>query len=128
MQLATGHGGAAGHIGAILVLGAEPGFSVAEARRLLGERIRAVPRLRQRLHRAPPGCGRPYWADDPAFDADRHVRQVRCPPPGDERTLLDLAAAQLGEPLPPSRPLWSAMFVTGLADGGSALLVIWVPG
>jgi diacylglycerol O-acyltransferase / wax synthase len=52
MQLAAGHGGAAGHIGAILVLGAEPGFSVAEARRLLGERIRAVPRLRQRLHRA----------------------------------------------------------------------------
>jgi WS/DGAT/MGAT family acyltransferase len=83
-----------------------------------------VPRLRQRLHRAPPGCGRPYWADDPAFDADQHIRQVRCPPPGDERTLLDLAAAQLGEPLPPSRPLWSATFVTGLADGGTALLVI----
>src|SRR6185437_2390087 len=124
MQLATGHGGAAGHIGAILVLGAEPGFSVAEARRLLGERIRAVPRMRQRLHRAPPGCGRPYWADDPAFDADRHIRQVRCPPPGDEQTLLDLAAARLGEPLPRSRPLWSAMFVTGLADGGTALLVI----
>jgi WS/DGAT/MGAT family acyltransferase len=124
MQLATGNGRAAGHIGAILVLGAEPGFSVAEARRLLGERIRAVPRLRQRLHRAPPGCGRPYWADDPAFDADQHVRQVRCPPPGDERTLLDLAAAQLGEPLPQSRPLWSATFVTGLADGGTALLVI----
>ncbi|HEU5391463.1 MAG TPA: wax ester/triacylglycerol synthase domain-containing protein [Streptosporangiaceae bacterium] len=124
MQLATGDGRAAGHIGAILVLGAEPGFSVAEARRLLGERIRAVPRLRQRLHRAPPGCGRPYWADDPAFDADQHVRQVRCPPPGDERTLLDLASAQLGEPLPKSRPLWSATFVTGLADGGTALLVI----
>jgi WS/DGAT/MGAT family acyltransferase len=124
MQLATGDGRAAGHIGAILVLGAEPGFSVAEARRLLGERIRAVPRLRQRLHRAPPGCGRPYWADDPAFDADRHVRQVCCPPPGDERALLDLAAAQLGELLPRSRPLWSATFVTGLADGGTALLVI----
>jgi diacylglycerol O-acyltransferase / wax synthase len=124
MQLAAGDGRAAGHIGAILVLGAEPGFDAAEARRLLGERIRAVPRLRQRLHRPPPGCGRPYWADDPAFDAGWHVRQVCCPPPGDERTLLDLAAAQLGEPLPRSRPLWSATFVTGLADGGTALLVI----
>ena len=124
MQLATWYGRAAGHIGAILMLGTEPGFSVADARRLLGERIRAVPRLRQRLHRAPPGCGRPYWADDPAFDADRHVRQVCCPPPGDERALLDLAAAQLGEPLPRSRPLWSATFVTGLAGGGTALLVI----
>ena len=124
MQFATGDGRAAGHIGAVLVLDAAPGFSVAEARRVLGERISAVPRLRQRLYRAPPGCGRPYWADDPAFDIDEHVRQVRCPPPGDERALLDLAAAQLGEPLPRSRPLWSATFVTGLADGGTGLLVI----
>ena len=79
MQFATGDGRAAGHIGAVLVLGAAPGFTVAEARRVLGERIRAVPRLRQRLYRAPPGCGRPYWADDPAFDINEHVRQVCCP-------------------------------------------------
>jgi hypothetical protein len=49
---------------------------------------------------------------------------VRCPPPGDERALLDLAAAQLGEPMPRSRPLWSATFVTGLAGGRTGLLVI----
>jgi diacylglycerol O-acyltransferase / wax synthase len=124
MQFATGDGRAAGHIGAVLLLGAAPAFTVAEARRVLGERIRAVPRLRQRLYRAPPGCGRPYWADDPAFDINEHVRQVCCPPPGDERTVLDLAAAQLREPMPRSRPLWSATFVTGLADGGTGLLVI----
>jgi len=124
MQFATGDGRAAGHIGAVLVLGAAPGFSVPEARRVLGERIRAVPRLRQRLYRAPPGCGRPYWADDPAFDINDHVRQVCCPPPGDERALLDLAADQLREPMPRSRPLWSATFVTGLAGGGTGLLVI----
>ena len=124
MQFATGDGRAAGHIGAVLVLDAAQGFSVAEARRALGERIRTVPRLRQRLYRAPPGCGRPYWADDPAFDIDKHVRQACCPPPGDERALLDLAAARLGEPMPRSRPLWSATFVTGLADGGTGLLVI----
>jgi diacylglycerol O-acyltransferase / wax synthase len=121
MQFATGDGRAAGHIGAVLVLGTAPGFTVAEARRVLGERIRAVPRLRQRLYRAPPGCGRPYWADDPAFDINDHVRQVCCPPPGDERALLDLAAAQLREPMPRSRPLWSATFVTGLAGGGTGL-------
>jgi diacylglycerol O-acyltransferase len=124
MQFATSDGRAAGHIGAVLLLGAAPGFTVAEARRLLGERIRAVPRLRQRLYRAPPGCGRPYWGDDPAFDINEHVRQVCCPPPGDERAVLDLAAAQLREPMPRSRPLWSATFVTGLADGGTGLLVI----
>ena len=124
MQSATGDGRAAGHIGAVLVLDAAQGFTAAQARRVLAERIRAVPRLRQRLHRAPPGCGRPYWADDPAFDIDEHVRQVCCPPPGDERALLDLAAARLAEPMPRSRPLWSATFVTGLADGGTGLVVI----
>ena len=50
------------HTGAVLVLGTGPGFSVEQARWVLGERIAAVPRLRQRLHRAPPGCGRPFWA------------------------------------------------------------------
>ena len=124
MQLATDVGPAPMHVGAVLILGTGPGFNVAEARRLLGERIRAVPRLRQRLRRAPPGCGRPFWADDPAFDLRHHVRQLPCPPPGDERALLAVAAAVTGEPLPRSRPLWSAAFVTGLADGGTGLVIV----
>ena len=124
MQLATADGGAAGHIGAILVLDPPSGSSLAGTQLLLGERIQTVPRLRQRLHRAPLGWGRPYWADDPAFDPSQHIRQVRCPPPGDERALLDLAAARLGDPMPRSRPLWSATFVTGLADGNAALIIV----
>jgi len=68
MQLAADVGPAPMHVGALLILYTGPGFSVEEAQRPLGERIRAVPRLRQRLRRAPPGCGRPFWADDPAFD------------------------------------------------------------
>ena len=123
MQLAVGEG-AGGHVGALLVLDTPPEFDVAAAGRVLGARVCAVPRLRQRLYRAPPGCGRPYWADDPRFDARSHIRQVRCPPPGDERALLNLAAAELVKPLPSSRPLWSAIFVTGLADGGTGLLVV----
>ena len=51
MQLATDVGPVPMHVGAVLVLGTGPGFSVAEAQRLLGERIHAVPRLRQRLCR-----------------------------------------------------------------------------
>jgi len=37
---------------------------------------------------------------------------------------LDVAAAVICEPLPRSRPLWSATFVTGLADGGTGLVVV----
>ena len=124
MQLATDVGPAPMHVGAVLVLDTGPGFSVAEAQRLLGQRVRAVPRLRQRLRRAPPGCGRPFWADDPAFDLRHHVRQLPSPPPGDERALLEVAAAVTGEPLPRARPLWSATFVTGLADGGTGLVIV----
>ena len=124
MQLATDVGPAPMLVGAVLVLGTGPGFSVAEAQRLLSERVHAVPRLRQRLRQAPPGCGRPFWADDPAFDLRHQVRQLPCPPPGDERALLDLAAAVIREPLPRSRPLWSITFVTGLADCGTGLVMV----
>ena len=124
MQLATDVGPAPMHVGAVLVLGTGPGFSVQDAQRLLGNRVHAVPRLRQRLRRAPPGCGRPFWADDPAFDLRHHVRQLPCPPPGDQRALLAVAAAVTGEPLPRSRPLWSATFVTGLADGSTGLVIV----
>jgi diacylglycerol O-acyltransferase / wax synthase len=124
MQLAVDVGPAPMHVGAVVVLDTGPGFSVEHARQLLGERIRTVPRLRQRLYRAPPGCGRPFWADDPAFDLHQHITQVSCPAPGDQRELLDAAAVVLGEPLPRSRPLWSATFVTGLADGGTGLVIV----
>jgi diacylglycerol O-acyltransferase / wax synthase len=124
MQLAVDVGPAPMNVGAALVLATGPGFSVAQAQRLLGERIRAVPRLRQRLRRAPPGCGRPFWADDPAFDLRYHVRQRPCPLPGDERALLQVAVAVTGEPLSRSRPLWSATFVTGLAGGGTGLVLV----
>ncbi len=122
LQLATDVGPAPMNIGAVLVLG--PGTSAAVLRGLLAERITAIPRLRQRLHRPPPGCGRPYWADDPGFDAGWHIRELRCPPPGDEQALLAAAAAVAREPLHRQRPLWAARVVTGLAGGGSGLVIV----
>ena len=112
------------NVGAVLVLTADDGFGLERARQLLGERVCAVPRMRQRLYRAPPGCGRPYWADDPAFDIRHHVGQVACAAPGDQRALLDVAAALIARPLPRSRPLWSATVVTGLAGGGTGLVFV----
>jgi len=49
-------------LGAVLVLDAGPGFVVESVRRVLAERVRAVPRLWQRLVRGacrvwPPGVG-----------------------------------------------------------------------
>lgn len=124
MQLATDVGPAPMNVGAVLVMDPVPGFTVAAAARLLAGRIAAVPRLRQRLRRAPPGCGRPYWADDAEFDLRRHIRYRACPEPGDQRALLDVAAAVLTEPLPRSWPLWTATFISGLADGSTGLVMV----
>lgn len=117
-------------VGAVLVL--EPGSvlkaggetSAEDAMRLLADRVRLIPRFRQKLYRPPPGRGRPYWADAPAFEPRAHISEVPCPPPGDTRALLDVAAACLTEPLPAGRPPWSATFVTGLAGGRTALVVV----
>ncbi len=125
MLLASDVGPAPMQAGAVLVLDAGPDFDVAAAKATLAARITAVPRLRQRLVRAPLGCGRPFWVDDQAFDIEAHVRSVPCQPPGDEAALLERVTATATQPLPWSRPLWSATFLTGLASGRVAIIVIF---
>ena len=124
VTLAMDLGPVPSHVGAILRFAGIPGADLTAMEQLVVDRAGAVPRLRQRLVPAPLGCGPPVWVDDPAADATQHVRRVECPEPGDERALLDLAAQLMTTPLPRTRPLWSAAVVTGLADGGVALLVV----
>jgi diacylglycerol O-acyltransferase len=110
--------------GAVLVLEPGEGFDVASAVAVLAERVRAVPRLRQRVRRVPPGCGRPVWAEDESFDVARHLRHVVCPAPGDERALLDVAGELVTAPLPVDRPLWGATVVSGLARARVAIVIV----
>ncbi|HMA46248.1 MAG TPA: wax ester/triacylglycerol synthase domain-containing protein, partial [Frankiaceae bacterium] len=125
MQLACDVGPVPMQVGAVLVLAAGPAFDVSAAEDVIAERITAIPRLRQVLVRVPIGCGRPIWVDDATFDIRRHVRCVTCQPPGDEAALLGTAVAIAAEPLPSSRPLWSATFVTGLIGSRVALVVVF---
>jgi diacylglycerol O-acyltransferase len=125
MGLASDAGSAPMQVGAVLVLSSGPDLDIAAVRALMADRVRSVPRLRQRLVETPPGCGRPVWVDEPDFDIGNHVRHLACPPPGDEQTLLALAAAVVTTPLSRARPLWSAVFVTGLADHAVGLVVIF---
>src|SRR4051794_39886323 len=94
------------------------------AERILADRVAAVPRLTQRLVRTPPGCGRPIWVDDAAFDVRRQTARLRCPAPGDERALVNTAVTLVATPLARDRPLWRATFVDGLADGTSAVILV----
>ena len=110
--------------GVILMLDTAAGLDLDRARRLIAERVVAVPRLRQRLVRVPLGCGGPIWVDDPGFDIGRHVRAVACREPGDEPALLDAALSVIMRPLPRTAPLWSAVLITGSAEGGLALVIV----
>jgi diacylglycerol O-acyltransferase / wax synthase len=110
--------------GVVLVIEPDGNFDTGAAVQLLATRIRAVPRLRQRIVRVPPGCGRPVWVDDPTFAVDGHLDAEACPPPGDEAAMLAAAAELLVRPLRVDRPLWAARFITGLAGGQVALVVV----
>jgi diacylglycerol O-acyltransferase / wax synthase len=122
--LAMDTGAVPEQLGVVLRLDPAGQLDLAEVRRLLAERVESVPRLRRRLVRTPVGGGGPIWVDDTAFDIGAHVRGVECRAPGDERALLDTALDVAMTPLRRDAPLWSAVYVTGLAGGGSALVLV----
>lgn len=124
-HLAYDHGSAPAHVAGVLLLDTTSAPGLADVRAAMAERVPAIPRFRQQLVPVPFGCGRPVWVDDPRFEIAHHVRQLPCPTPGDERALLDLVATIVTTPLPLSRPLWSATLVTGLAQGRTALVVVY---
>ncbi len=124
-SLTTDTGPVPMQVGAILLLETAAGFDAARVVDAIGKRIRSVPRLRQRLVLTPIGCGRPVWVDDGDFEIARHVAVVACPSPADEAALLDLSAGLMTRRLPSERPLWSATFVTGVAGGRTALVVVF---
>jgi diacylglycerol O-acyltransferase / wax synthase len=109
---------------AILLLEPSGDFRLSDLRRMISERILAVPRLRQRLIKVPVGFGHPIWVDDHDFDIDHHVRAVSCPHPGDKRALFESALSVIMEPLPRRAPLWSMFLITELADSRAAVVVV----
>jgi diacylglycerol O-acyltransferase / wax synthase len=122
--LAMDTGAVPEQLGVVLRLDPTSDLDLAEVRRLLAERVESVPRLRRRLVRAPVGAGGPIWVDDAGFDIRDHLREVECRAPGDERALLDTALDVAMTPLRRDAPLWSAAYVTGLAGGGPALVLV----
>ena len=127
------------NIGAVLVVEGGSSVGLEAVRAVLAARVPRVRRLRQRLVRTPPGCGRPVWVDDAAFDVARQVEEIRLPAstsrpeddgpktdplhfPGSD--VLDAAAAVMCTRLSRDRPLWSARWVTELPDGDAALILV----
>jgi WS/DGAT/MGAT family acyltransferase len=108
----------------ILILERPGDLGLQQLRQLIADRILALPRLRQRLIKVPPGCGRSVWVDDRDFAVDQHVRALSCRPPGNEAALLETALSVVMTPLPREHPLWSIALITDLADGAVAVVVV----
>jgi diacylglycerol O-acyltransferase / wax synthase len=123
LQLHYGTRSAENQVGALLVLDTDRPMVLPMVRDTVADRIRAIPRLRQRLETTPPGCGRPIWVDDAGFDITRHVTETRCPEPVDERSLLDLVAATITAPLPDDRSPWVMTVVHGLPNGRTGVIL-----
>ncbi len=114
-----------GHVGAMVLLdpSTAPGgaLTLDGLRAVLEPRLHLAPLLRQRLVEIPLGLGRPYWADDPDFDLEFHLRELALPGNGDEQELGEQVARIHARPLDRRRPLWEMYLVHNVSHGRSAV-------
>ena len=131
--LATDRGPVPMNIGAVLVVEDGGELDFATVRTVLESRLPRVRRMRQRLVSTPFGCGRPLWVDDPSFDLDRHLAEtavaVATGSAADQCAVSDARLRQVAADLtctrlPFDHPLWTACWVTGLADHRAALVLV----
>jgi diacylglycerol O-acyltransferase len=92
-------------------------------RSLLERGTRVVPRMRQRVRHNPLSVAPPRWENDPHFDIGYHLRTVRAGSTQDRRAVLDLAEPMAMSGFDRARPLWEALVVEDLADGGAAVIM-----
>jgi diacylglycerol O-acyltransferase / wax synthase len=75
-----------------------------------------IPRFRQRVLSPPFRVGPPRWSVESSFDLDFHLRRLRLPAPGTERTLLDWLQPMASAGFDRARPLWEFTLIEGLYD------------
>ena len=113
-----------GHVSSILVLDRPDDASFVPYQEYRARMARAVVDylpLRRRLVEVPFGLDHPYWAEDPDFDLDFHIRHIAVPPPGEPAELDQLIARLIGRPLDRNKPLWEAYVIEGLENDRFAI-------
>ncbi|MRH87605.1 wax ester/triacylglycerol synthase family O-acyltransferase [Nocardia sp. SYP-A9097] len=109
-------------IGAVAIISGTPPTR-AEFAEVLGERIAANARLRQKMRRAPFDLTAPVWEEDPNFDLAHHIHWTALPEPADDSALFDFVAAELEKRLDRDHPLWQCIVVERLTGDRWALFV-----
>lgn len=77
-------------------------------------RLHTSPIFKRRLVHVPFELDYPYWADDPNFDLEYHIRHAGLPQPGDWRQLCIHMARYHSRPLDMNRPPWEMYILEGL--------------
>lgn len=98
------------------------GYSFERIRAMVSERLPRLAPARQKLATVPLHISRPFWADDPDLDIDRHLHRTSVPAPGDDRALAEVVGEIASHPLARDRPLWELWVVEGLRDGRVAVV------
>jgi diacylglycerol O-acyltransferase / wax synthase len=113
-----------GHVGSVLLLdpstAPDGDITLDSLCQIHEERLHLAPVLRRRLVDVPLSLGRPYWADDPAFDLEFHLREIALPGEGTREQLGEQVARIHARPLDRSRPLWEAYLIHNVEGGGKA--------
>ncbi len=110
------------HVGQVQIFGGRTPTDPTRVAAAIAARVAQLPRYRRKVLTGPAGLGGRAWIDDPDFDIDYHVRQSTLPTPGTREQLADFVARVSARPLERSRPLWECYVVSGLADGGVAVV------
>jgi diacylglycerol O-acyltransferase / wax synthase len=110
------------HVGGLMTFDATPGFDPDRFVALIGQRLAAVPRYRQKIREVPVHLGLPVWVDDPGFELDYHVRRSALPTPGSDAQLRELVGRLVSRQLDRARPLWEIYLIEGLADDRFAVV------
>jgi diacylglycerol O-acyltransferase len=94
----------------------EHAISLAELKRLAGERLAQFPLFRRKLRRVPMGMDTPYWIDIARPNWGRHVSESILPG-ADGWEELQLYLARLhGARMDLAQPLWEMHLIHGLRD------------
>ena len=91
------------------------GYSFANFRDKLSQRLVAVPEFRMKLADSVLNLDTPVWVEDPDFDLDRHLHRVELPAPGTSHELSKLVARLIAERIDRSQPLWGMWVIEGLS-------------
>jgi diacylglycerol O-acyltransferase len=108
------------HVGAVSILDGSVPFEPFAA--MVGERLGALRRYRQRPVRPLLDLMSPAWEEDPRFDPRQHIRPVAVEAPGGEAELGRVVDDLFARRIDANRPLWEIYLLDGLADGHSAIL------